>query len=455
MKALNMSNQMEEAELEAWSCDSPSVHFYRYFAVAWGSLLSATGIVGNLMTILAFFSNSQLRTRFNVLIVNLAVTDLLYCTLLLPFLVDSYLHLRWRSGAFWCRIYGLLLLTSNGVSIITLCLIAVSRYLLVARSPLFQLIFTNRGLVLLLTFTWSVVLASVSPLWPVYVFVPKVCTCSFHRTRGRPYTSILLFTYLVVGLLSVGVFYMLIYHQVRISTKALRRYQLSRRSSRKKPPAALVEYGTDCSGVTGSCMVDWSSQTDLNQTKKDETKLGQTNVGWNKLDQTNLDHSTLDWTNQDQTEQDRSNLDRTKLNRTVLGQATADNHAGKQVPPAATVVSSVASPSTAQANEAPPTTVSSYSAPPADNSDVKRVTRMCFMVFLCFVLCFLPFSLITVLDKHNSAPHVLHMVCANLTSLNSCINPLLYAVMNRQFRQAYKGLLSRAAMPLTCLWARR
>lgn len=514
MNAMNQTNQTEE-ELEAlFSCDNPSVHGYHFFAVVWGSLVSVTGTVGNLMTILAFATNSQLRTRFNVLIINLAAADLLYCALLQPISVDSYLHLRWRSGALWCRIFGLLLLISNGVSIITLCLIAVSRYLLVARKSLFHLVFSNRGLVLLLTFTWSFVLASFGPLWSVYVFVPKVCTCSFHRTRGRPYTSILLFFYFFVGLLCVGVFYLLIYRHVRISAKALRRYRLSRRSSRKKPVVTLVEYGTDCSAATGSCRVEWSSQTDLgrtkldqtnhqltkqdrtdldqteqgqtdldrtkldqtkqeqtdlNQTKLDGTKLGRANVGWTKLDrtdrdqtekdrtdldqtdlcqtdpgQTNLNRTTLDWTNQVQNEQDRTNMDRTDL-----GQATADNHAEKQVTPAATVVSSTAPPSTA-----PPAAASSHSATPADNSDVKRVTRMCFMVFLCFVFCFLPFLLINVLDKHNTAPLVLHMVCANLTWLNSCINPLLYAVMNRQFRQAYRVLLTTAATPFTCLWAR-
>lgn len=513
---MNLTNQTEE-ELEAsFSCDNLLVRDYRYFAAVWGSLVSATGTVGNLFTILAFASNSQLRSRFNVLIVNLAAADLLYCTLLQPISVDSYLHLRWRCGAHWCRIFGLLLFVSNAVSIVTLCLIAVSRYLLVARRSLFHLVFTNRGLVLLLTFTWSFALVSFGPLWSVYVFVPKVCTCSFHRTRGRPYTSILLFFYFFVGLLCVGVFYLLIYRHVRISAKALQRYRLSRHSSRKKPVVTLVESGTDCSGATGSCRVEWSSQTDLGRTKLDRTELeqtkqeqtnldrtkldwtnhGRTNVGWTKQDQTDMDktklcQATVGWTKPDQTDmdrtekdqtnvgrtapcqtnldrtnldqtlldwtdQDRANLNGTKLNRTDLGKATPDNHAEKQVTPAATAASSAAPPfSTAPAGEAPPTTTtgSSHTAASADNSDVKRVTRMCFMVFLCFVFCFLPFLLINVLDKHNSAPPVLHMVCANLTWLNSCINPLLYAVMNRQFRQAYRALLTRAATPFTCLWA--
>lgn len=392
---MNQTNQTEE-EGDSFSCYSPSVTGYHYFAVLWGCVVTVTGTAGNLMTVFAFASDSHLRTRFNVLIVNLAAADLLYCTLLQPISVDSYLHLRWRCGALWCRIFGLLLFLSNGVSIITLCLIAASRYLLVTRRAVFDRVFSDGGLVLLLTFTWGFGLVSFGPLWPVYVFVPQVCTCSFHRTRGRPYSSILLFFYFFVGLLCVGMFYLLIYRQVRISTRALLRYRISRRSSRKKPAPAVE--GTDCSGVTGSWKVEWSSQADLSQT-------------------------------------------------------TDDNDAEKRVPPAATVVSK---PIPTGIPQAPvlPTTTSSHSATPADSSDVKRVTRMCFIVFLCFVFCYMPFLLVNVFDKNNRAPQVLHMFCANLTWLNSCINPVLYAMMNRQFRQAYRVLLTRAAAPFNCLWAR-
>lgn len=395
---MNQTNQTEEEEY-SFSCYSPSVTGYHYFAVLWGCAVTITGTVGNLMTILAFSSDSHLRTRFNVLIINLAAADLLYCTLLQPISVDSYLHLSWCCGAVWCRIFGLLLFLSNGVSIITLCLIAVSRYLLVTRRAVFDRVFSNGGLVFLLTFTWGFGLVSFGPLWPVYVFVPQVCTCSFHRTRGRPYTSILLFVYFFVGLLGVGIFYLLIYRQVRISARALLRYRISRRSTRKKP-APVVE-GTDCSGVSSSSKVEWSSQADLSQTN----------------------HS----------------------------QATGDNDAEKRVPPAATVVSKASPKGVPHAPVPPPTT--SHSAPPVDSSDVKRVTRMCFIVFLCFVFCYMPFLLINVFDKNNRAPRVLHMLSANLTWLNSCINPVLYAMMNRQFRQAYRVLLTRATLPFTCLWA--
>lgn len=399
---MNHTNQTED---DVFSCYSPSVVGYRYFAVLWGCAVTITGTVGNLMTILAFALDPRLRTRFNVLIINLAIADLLYCTILQPISVDSYLHLRWRTGQLWCSIFGLLLFLSNSVSIITLCLIAVSRYLLVTKRAVFDRVFSDSGLIFLLILAWVLGLASFGPLWSVYVFVPQVCTCSFHRTRGRPYSTILLFFYFFVGLGCVGAFYLLIYKRVRIASQALLRYRLSSQSSRKKPVSSAQ--GTDDSGVDSSVANTWSceisSQADLTQTKDEiahETKF------------------------------------------TKPSDSSAANKSTPDIVPR-----------TPLSTPAPTSAVSSsHSATSGDDGEFKRVTRMCFTVFLCFVFCFVPFLLLNIVDKHNRAPQVLHMFCANLTWLNSCINPMLYAVMNRQFRQAYHVLLTRAAALFTCLW---
>ncbi|KAM9410684.1 G-protein coupled receptor 84-like isoform 1-T2 [Pholidichthys leucotaenia] len=391
---MNRTNQSEDG---LFSCYSSSVEGYRYFAVLWGCAVTVTGTVGNLMTILAFALDARLRTRFNVLIVNLAVADLLYCTILQPISADSYLHLRWRSGQLWCRIFGLLLFVSNSVSIITLCLIAVGRYLLVAKRALFDRVFSNYGLILLVISAWALGFASFGPLWSVYVFVPQVCTCSFHRTEGRPYTTILLFFYFFVGLGCVGVFYLLIYRRVRTASKALLHYRLSRRSSRRKAASSSEETGDSGveSGVPKTSSIDLTSQEAQSQIMDENPSL------------------------------------QSSIPAPMSSTANNPTLASKRLP--ATTAAS-----------------SSHSAASEDNNEFKRVTRMCFTVFLCFVFCFVPFILLNIADKQNHAPHVLHMFCANLTWLNSCINPVLYAIMNRQFRQAYRVLLSRAASPFTC-----
>ncbi|XP_022046752.2 G-protein coupled receptor 84-like [Acanthochromis polyacanthus] len=400
-----LTNHTNHTEGDIFSCYSTSVVVYRYFAVLWGCAVTITGTVGNLMTILAFTLDSRLKTRFNVLIVNLAVADFLYCTILQPISVDSYLHLRWRAGQLWCRIFGLLLSMSNCVSIFTLCLIAVSRYLLVAKRAVFDRVFSNHGLVLLVISSWAFGLACFGPLWQVYTFLPQVCVCSFHQTRGRPYTTILMLFCFFVGLGSIGAFYLLIYRRVLVASQALLRYRISRRSSRRKPASSAQ--GTDDSGVESgvvkTCTSEMSSQADLAQSR---------DVTCEKSD--------------------------LSTQRSIK---EAEHHADidpipSSITPAATNTASTF-----------------HSTASGDDKEIKQVTRMCFTVFMCFVICFVPFLLLHISDKQNRAPNVLQMLCTNLTWLNSCINPVLYAVMNRQFRQAYRVLLTRAAAPFTCFCA--
>lgn len=394
-----MWNETDPLRNDSFSCASPSVEGYRYFGVLLGSAVTIVGTIGNILTVLAFATDVNLRTRFNVLIVNLAFADLLYCTMLQPVSVDSYLHLHWRGGATWCRMFGFLLFLSNSVSIITLCLIAMSRYLVVAHrtSRCARLLLSHRGVAMLLISSWVLGVASFSPLWPVYVFAPQVCTCSFHRTKGRPYTTVLLFMYFFLGLGCVGLFYFLIYRKVSVAAKAFLKYRPSRRSSKRKQ--AEAEGTTDDSGISATASTTQSCEISSAEQHKNTAQEA---------------HTT--------TQEPKNSIQ------------SASNEVKTSSKPAPVVIQT-----TPAANS-------------GEDNEFKRVTRMCFTVFLCFVGCFAPFLLLNVADKANRAPQVVHMICANLTWLNSCINPLLYAAMNRQFNQAYKDLLSKAVHPLTWIW---
>nr|XP_020019655.1 G-protein coupled receptor 84 [Castor canadensis] len=379
-----------------FSCYHESVLNYRYVAVSWGVVVSVTGTVGNVFTLLALAIQPKLRTRFNLFITNLTLADLLYCTLLQPFSVDTYLHLHWRTGATICKIFGLLLFTSNSVSILTLCLIALGRYLLIAQPKLFPRIFSAKGIVLVLVGTWVVGVASFAPLWPFYVLVPVVCTCSFDRKKSRPYSTILMGIYFVLGLSSVGIFYCLIHHQVKRAAKTLDQYRLRWASIRSSHVAGTDEAIPGCfqevdSGITSRGPSDGISSEPVSVATT-QTLEGDLSEG---------------------REQGNSKIAKQMVEKRLSGTpAKAQPTTGAQ-----------------KAQDSP--------------SEFRKVTQICFAVFLCFVLSYIPFLLLNILDAMVRAPRVAHMIAANLTWLNSCINPVLYAAMNRQFRQAYSSLLKR------------
>ena len=69
-----------------------------------------------------------------------------------------------------------------------------------------------------------------------------------------------------------------------------------------------------------------------------------------------------------------------------------------------------------------------------------RVTKMVLAIFLAFVVCYLPITIMKIKDKNVSYPNI-HVLSYVLIYTSSCINPIIYVIMNRQYRQAYKSVL--------------
>lgn len=69
-----------------------------------------------------------------------------------------------------------------------------------------------------------------------------------------------------------------------------------------------------------------------------------------------------------------------------------------------------------------------------------RITKMVLAIFLSFVMCYLPITVAKIADKDVSYP-TLHIIGYILLYLSSCINPIIYVIMNKQYRQAYKTVI--------------
>lgn len=77
-----------------------------------------------------------------------------------------------------------------------------------------------------------------------------------------------------------------------------------------------------------------------------------------------------------------------------------------------------------------------------------RITKMVLIIFIAFLITYLPITLVKNLDKKVEYPG-LHVLGYVLIYISSCINPVIYVIMNRQYRQAYKTVLlcSRPRLP--------
>jgi hypothetical protein len=67
--------------------------------------------------------------------------------------------------------------------------------------------------------------------------------------------------------------------------------------------------------------------------------------------------------------------------------------------------------------------------------------RMIMAVFLAYIVTYLPFSLTNLLDEHSALNRNVYMITSLGFWAGSCVNPLIYGIMNRQFRVAYRSVL--------------
>lgn len=68
-----------------------------------------------------------------------------------------------------------------------------------------------------------------------------------------------------------------------------------------------------------------------------------------------------------------------------------------------------------------------------------RLTKLMAIIFLGFVLCFLPLMIANVFDDNIQYP-VVNILASIMAWASSVINPFIYALSNRQYRAAYKKL---------------
>ncbi|KAI6222028.1 hypothetical protein M3Y95_00941100 [Aphelenchoides besseyi] len=94
------------------------------------SLVCAFGGLANLLVIISFLITPHLRNLRNYFIVNLAMSDLMLCTITAPFTLYLTLNLFWPFGNFACQLVASAQAVNTFVSCLTLVLIAMDRFLL-------------------------------------------------------------------------------------------------------------------------------------------------------------------------------------------------------------------------------------------------------------------------------------------------------------------------------------
>ncbi|CAM2113139.1 unnamed protein product [Caretta caretta] len=130
----NSSATIKSSDFSAWEDYKSSVDDLQYFLIGLYTFISLTGFMGNLLILMALIKRKQ-NTIINILIGNLAFSDILVVLFCSPFTLTSVLLDQWMFGAIMCHVMPFLQCVSVLVSTLMLICIAVVRYRMI-KNPL-------------------------------------------------------------------------------------------------------------------------------------------------------------------------------------------------------------------------------------------------------------------------------------------------------------------------------
>ncbi|XP_035274887.1 neuropeptide Y receptor type 5-like [Anguilla anguilla] len=161
----NATMLLYNSYMALWEDFDSSVNDMRYFLIGLYTTVSVLGLLGNVLILTALARKWREKSIINLLVGNLAFSDILVVLFCSPFTLTSVLLDHWVFGEVMCHVVPFLQCVSVVVSTLVLMSIAMVRYHMISR-PLSAHMSVHSGYVLLAAI-WMLGLSICSPL-PVF-----------------------------------------------------------------------------------------------------------------------------------------------------------------------------------------------------------------------------------------------------------------------------------------------
>lgn len=182
-------------------------------------LIIGVGVIGNALVVYVTLTCHAMKTTVNLLLLNLAFSDVLFLVVAVPFIAYHYAADNWLIGDVACKLSHFVLYATVYVTVYTLVAIAVVRFVSVVRSSPRPMPAPGK-VALVVVGVWIAMLTVNSPLLAIYRVkafslspdsVPyHFCGLGDHRRYGPPlFISFFTFTY-IVPLTIIATMYLLI-----------------------------------------------------------------------------------------------------------------------------------------------------------------------------------------------------------------------------------------------------
>ncbi|KAM4748792.1 alpha-2Db adrenergic receptor-like [Rhinophrynus dorsalis] len=158
----NESRNISQNELQHWPYTALESAL---IIIAVGSIILST-VLGNILVVLAIFTSRALRAPQNLFLVSLASADILVGALIIPFSLAREIMGYWYFGSVWCSMYLALDIMFCTSSIVHLCAISIDRYWSVTRAVKYNLKRTPKRIKSSIAIIWVIsAIISIPPLF--------------------------------------------------------------------------------------------------------------------------------------------------------------------------------------------------------------------------------------------------------------------------------------------------
>lgn len=198
------------------------IAFEVFFAIS----IQIASLVGNFLVVYAIHRCPRLYTVTNILIENLAWTDICMALFHMPFWIVGLYHGRLLLSNATCQVVGSTLLLFGTASLNTMAIIAINRYLNVVRHQVYvQLFGGRRAARLSCVLTWVIAtLFTTPPLygWGAVKFSEKFSDCVLAwEFKHVSYIAVLLTVAVILPTVFIFYAYFEIYKKVQVNTTHL------------------------------------------------------------------------------------------------------------------------------------------------------------------------------------------------------------------------------------------
>ena len=213
-------------------------------------IITFTGIVGNILVIHVIRSRRKMRTVTNLLLLNLAVADLSFVMICPPFTAYQMATSSWPFpglfGDIICKLMHYLLNVTVYVTIYTLVVISVIRWLTIVHNTATMALRTMKNTTIIIISIWVIMLGVNVPIILSYGVqelpeLPDNMNCeNFGFDVGQKlYTTFFAFAYMLPLIIIAG-FSMSILNHIRVQQPTMLNKKRSKSDQRKKQATRLI-----------------------------------------------------------------------------------------------------------------------------------------------------------------------------------------------------------------------